>query len=476
MLPNWTKQTLSPNGWFWIALFCFLPLHVSAVVLDKWFVLPPNPIGDGPEYEAIGYGLSQAHGWSTSYSDPQWRSVYEFAQSDVAGPDYHVQLARVGPVAADTNRPPLLPLCIATVYRFVPRGPIAFGTIRIGLAVCLSVGCALAVAWGVALVNERNKGSALLTNAVGAGIIAIVFSERNLRNYTTDFLTEPIALVLTQAFIMVAWYGSKRGAWGWAISTGILFAGMVFCRSLYVLWLPLMIPWLWIGYRLTSQNSSASSTGPPRMAPHRWILVCTATFCLMGSLWWCRNCWVLDSFHPLGTKGATTLMGGYCDEAFIAGGEWQFAPEKALRIKLDSTIDIRSASASDLRELELEMGRQAHAQVLKWTMDNILSLPQLVLKRIVTEWNPYSGKAMVLKLLALIGVLTLLRTNAVALFWITGPLVINTVVVAATYSVGGRFLVPTYGSIYILAAFGTANILEFCSKGGESRKPRSGLF
>ena len=104
-------------------------LHVSAVVLDEWFILPPKPIGDGPDYEAIGYGLSQGYGWSTSLSSAKWRSVYEDANDPTIGLDYSAHLVRSGPITPDTNRPPLWPLCIAAVYKIVPRGPIAFGII-----------------------------------------------------------------------------------------------------------------------------------------------------------------------------------------------------------------------------------------------------------------------------------------------------------------------------------------------------------
>jgi hypothetical protein len=57
----------------------------------------------------------------------------------------------------------------------------------------------------------------------------------------------------------------------------------------------------------------------------------------------------------------------------------------------------------------------AGVQVKKWIVDNADLLPHLFLKRVITEWNPYSG---------------------------------------------GRFLVPTYGPLYILAAFGFSGILN----------------
>ena len=97
----------------------------------------------------------------------------------------------------------------------------------------------------------------------------------------------------------------------------------------------------------------------------------------------------------------------------------------------------------------------------------------------MTEWNPYWGKALLLKVFALVGVIWLAYNNRVVLVWLTGPLVINTILVVLTYSVGGRFLVPTYGQLYILAAFGFSGLLAMFSelrfysvKPGSQREPR----
>ncbi len=464
--PARQNSTQNPLRWFFIALVLFLPLHISAVVIDVWFVLPPKPIGDGPDYEAIGFGLSQGYGWSTSFSDPEWRRAYEDVQDPNVGLDYSVQLARRGPIVADTNRPPLFPAFIAMVYRLVPRGPIAFGFIRVALACSLSIGCALAVAWGVAIVSpmKQFKGS-LVPSIVGVSVIAIVYSERNLRNYTTDFLTEPFSLLLTQAFLIVAWYGTQNGNWKWAAATGAIFAGMYFCRGVFVLWVPFVAIWL-LALAWATGPRSTRPGGPcyGLLNPLRWVLLCMLTFGLLSSIWWVRNCIVLESFHPLGTKGSTTLMGGYCDESYQSDGLWQFAPERELRFELESKLDWNKTSAKDLRDLELEIERQAKFKVNQWSSENFERLPALVVKRVITEWNPYQGKALIIKLLALIGVVWLIRYNRLGLIWLVGPLVINTVIVAMTYSIGGRFLVPTYGPIYIFAAFGVAGIVDVLNR------------
>ena len=377
-------------------------------------MLPPKPIGDGPDYEAIGYGLSQGHGWSTSFSDPQWREVYERSQASNHGLDYSVQLARRGPVVADTNRPPFFPLIISAVYQIAPRGPMAFGIIRIFLACCLSIGCAMAVAWGVALAKGMNRdGSTTFSTTVGLSLIAIVYSERNLRNYTTDFLTEPLALLLTHAFLLAAWFGTKKGSWRWAAAVGALFACMTFCRGVFVLWLPLLVAWLWYVNTLVVKPAVAE-----RLTPFRWVCVCLLVSVTVCSVWWIRNCCVLGSFHPLGTKGATTLMGGYCDEAFHNGGEWQFAPERELRSRLEAKIDHDVATEADLRTLELEMSGQASVQTKAWIASNTGLLPQLIVKRVITEWNPYRGKALLLKLFALVGAIWLFRYERSVLIWL----------------------------------------------------------
>jgi len=435
------------------------------VVLDDWFVLPPKPIGDGPDYEAIGYGLSQGYGWATSISSEGWRSVYQNVELPESGLNYSIQLARRGPIVADTNRPPLFPLMIAAVYQIAPRGPIAFGIIRIAMACCLSIGCAIAVAWGVALANGMTSHfGSRLPICVGTVLIAIVFSERNLRNYTTDFLTEPLALLMTQAFLLIAWWGSKKGNRQWAVFAGTTLACMYFCRGVFVLWVPFLPFWLWYVYRVTLPQAEVS-----RLPPIGWCMAVLVVFGMFGSLWWIRNCYVLGSFQPFGTKGSVTLLGGYCDESFKSGGEWQFAPEKQLRVELEMQMAKDPNSAEDFRDLELELAKQAKAQVKKWVVQNVHLLPQLFANRVITEWNPYRGKALLLKVFAIIGVFWLWRHDRLALIWLAGPLAINTAVVAMTYSVGGRFLVPTYGPFYILAAFGISATLIYAIAAAKSR-------
>jgi hypothetical protein len=438
---------VSAIRWFLVALGCFLIIQLGAIALDDWLWHPPKPFGDGPDYEVIGFNVSEGNGWSHSFADAKWRAPY----LKDAHAEYPVQLHRNSPLTPDTNRPPLLPACIGITYLIFPRGPAAFAIVRLGLAACIALGCAIAVAWAHQMAIQTQKANRrVLGVLVCLCMIAIVASERNLRNYATDFLTEPVALALTQLFLVVAWSGIQRGKWTWGIGAGLLFAAMYFCRAVFLLWIPLLLVGFWFALRMASHSPRDSL---------RWLVAFAVSFMMLCSVWWGRNCYVLESFSPLGTKGSVTMLGGYCDEAYARGGEWQGEPERALRQELEAGLG-DSPTSNDFLSLELKMGRLAGQRVKQWATDHASSLPSLFCKRIVTEWNPYTGKALLLKLMALVGIVWLARFHRAALLWLAGPLIINTIVVMFTYSVGGRFLVPTYGELYILSAFGVAGPLS----------------
>ena len=427
---------------FAICLAFLLPLQLVAVSQDVWFWAPPKPIGDGTDYEAIGFGLSRGLGWATHYSDPTWRELYQ--SHDAVG--YKNLLDSRGPVVVDTNRPPLLPAWIATVYRVLPRGPISSAAIRISLAAAIAIGCSLFAAWGWCLAS--NSPSAWLRQYafwIAWFTMNVVFTERNLRNYATDFLTEPFALMGFAVFVMSLWNAVHRSSVTLAVWAGIAFGLLIHCRSSFVLWLPFVPFFLYF---------SLIETKIPSRVRWKLITVFLLSVLLVATPWWIRNGLVLGNNLSLGTKGATTLLGGYCDESLAQGGEWQFGPEKRLREQIYSNFDFENSTSQDWIESEKIVALEASKKVKAWIYENTSSIPQLVVHRIVTEWNPYTGKSLVFKLLALVGIAALWKLDRRVLYWLTVPLLVNTMTVAVTYSVGGRFLVPTYGCFYLLVAIG----------------------
>lgn len=474
---------MTPARWGWIALLLIAPLQIGSVCFSGWLLRPPKVTGDGPDYEAIGYQLSIGNGWSTHYSDPGWRSVYEQsatqrplstgkdsgdaealqpadATSRTNDPAAKSGINAFGPLAPDTNRPPLFPLAIGFIYQLIPRGPVAFAAVRICNALFLAAACAFTVAWGLKLL-QRSKLQAVPNGSLifACSIIGIVYSERNLRNYLTDFLTEPMAACFAMVFIAAAWHAVVSHRQVWIVVSALLFALMYFARSSFFLWLPGISVWLLICCYATGAAVEDSSF-KERVEPLRMIAIFLIVFGLTASPWWIRNCSVLHEFSPLGTKGYTSFLGGFCDEAYAASGEWQFAPERALRLEKTADENWGSVSAERVIEVEKEIASESKRRILQWCWENPGRLSQLTFLRVVTEWNPYTGKALILKLLALVGIVWLARNQREILLWVAGPLVVSTVTVALTYSVGGRFLVPTYGCIYILAAFGILAIYQ----------------
>jgi hypothetical protein len=449
---------------FGLCLLFLLPLQTVAVVSDSWIHAPPKPIGDGTDYEAIGFGIYRGYGWCTHRSDPGWKKPYQ----DFDPQGYSEVIESRGPVVPDTNRPPLLPAWIGLTYHVLPRGPIAFTFIRLSLAGAIALGCALFCTWGW-LLCRNSRSVWLQQNATFvAGItLLIACSERNLRNYATDFLTEPFALLGAASFMLSSWWATRnRSSYAFCMS-GAIFGLLVHCRSLFVLWLPMLLVFLYSMTRCHSPISRRHTLG---------MSVCWSIGVIAVLMpWWIRNCLVLEDWMPLGTKGQTTLLGGYCDESLANAGEWQFAPERRLRerIQVESSSDFDPEKPDAWLDREKWIAREAWTEVQRWCGSHVSDIPRLVVQRMVTEWNPYSGKALLMKLFAIVGLFWLIRNDHQMLQWLLIPLLINTFWVAVLYSVGGRFLVPTYGCVYVLAAVGIAGMLDAFTELGTRREPQT---
>lgn len=117
---------------------------------------------------------------------------------------YASLVTKPGPLVPETNRPPLLPAWIAAVYQVLPRGPIAFTAVRLSFALALATGCSLIACFGFVVASDsHSQAIRQLVPRMGPGAVAITYSERNLRNYLTDFLTEPFAFLLSSAFLLL---------------------------------------------------------------------------------------------------------------------------------------------------------------------------------------------------------------------------------------------------------------------------------
>ncbi|MGN6545662.1 MAG: hypothetical protein ACTHK7_11480 [Aureliella sp.] len=475
----------SPRVWFFMAICVLLPWHIALVARDPWFRLPPKPVGDGPDYENIAYQLSRGEGWSLDWTDPGWRAPYVNAdglaprsnglqQSDRG--TYAVQLSRADGLAPTTGRPPLLPAIIAAIYWIVERGPVAFACVRLFLAACLAGAGAIACALSARLASSLTI-KAWPVAVAAATTLALAMLDRTVRTYATDFLTEPLALLLVQLWLwciceLLGVFGDHVDEQPLATASprmralatlsGILLALLIFTRSIVVLWLPGVWLLLWAGSRFRRAAPAGVSTDAVIDRKHvqnrsvaiatRVIVVCV----VLCAPWWARNCWVLKSWMPLGTQGPITLLGGYSDEALAHQGEWQPAAEERLRAQIENELVVYQDRSIPQRELRI--ARRASRLVRQWAAEHAADLPRLAIMRVVNEWNPYTGRALAWKLMALAGLCWLCASAPRAAWIFSGLLILNTLCAMALYSVGGRFLVPLYGMLYTLAGLGLAGL------------------
>ena len=434
-----------------IAFLVLLAVATARICISDWSDRPAKPNGDGLDYENIAFHLWTGQGYWIDNQDAAWRSIYLETELEY---QKHLQ-ARPRDLAA-TGRPPLLPTLIAGTYCLFGRGPSGFLAVHLLNGFWLALAGASAV-WMVTKVMEHAKRDEKRQVLAACVVTLILAATHNtLASYALDFLTEPLALALTQLFICVALsVGSKPSSvrWKYLVVAGILLGLMILCRSVFVAWLPgiaCLAVWSWQSHRAAGESLTAGI-----LRSGRWtavmIFVCLAV-CIP---WWARNCAVLDSVMPLGTQGTVTLIGGYSDAAVDTSGEWTPTPEQELRTKLANNSDFQELPNDTLREIQV--AEAAKVELFRWIQSNWTKIPAMAWGRIVTHWNPYSGKSLLWKVAIILGIAWVAtRTKKDTWVWLVGLPILSTATVAILYSVGGRFLVPMYGLLFGLAGIGCA--------------------
>ncbi len=434
---------LTPRVWFWLALLILVPTNYVATCRSEWFRSPPKPIGDGSDYENLAYHLANRQGFVLDYVDSDWQRPYRIDQHN-----YSLLLASTQQVVA-TGRPPLLPLLISGVYATIGRDQTSFAVVRLMLATSLAAAGAFSVCLTAKLLAPQYASWESFIGCLST--LAFALTHRTLYEYATDFLTEPIALLVMQLLVLSVWRAtqasraegnSQARSYLSTLVAGALMGALIMTRSVFVLWLP----GVWI---LMFASCSGGFW-------YRWSKAClfisvAIVVCLP---WWVRNMVVLDRAMPLGTQGPITLLGGYADEALNCNGDWQLEPILRLQAELAKTKSYQLLTDDTQREIML--ATEASRQVRQWIAAHWTDIPHMMLKRIYVHWNPYTGRSAVWKLAILVGIAACIAQRHPMAWWLVGTLVISTGVTAVLYSTGGRFLVPLYGVMYTLAGLGVA--------------------
>lgn len=405
-LTKWTQ----PRAVFWLSFALLAAVHLGLAFNSPWFWKPPKPTGDGPIYENIAFHLWVGDGFFFDNTNPQWRQLYEQSSPDDRQ-DYASHLQASPQTMASTGRPPLQPMVLASIYTLAGRNENSFAAFRVISALCLALSSAISASLAAMYLNCRFASRRSLPDSgprlrqwqtlspvlAVAAVVGLAASNRTLQDYTTDLLTEPLALALLQSFVALTVVMSTRRTvkWPWLVGTGLLLGLLILCRSIFVLWLPGIALLL-----LLSGKGSWWESGRRSIA----ILATAFVVCVP---WWIHNVTVLNTWMPLGTQGPITLLGGYSDQSLEHGGEWQHEPELELR----SEFATRSPASETLNhtEREVQLAREAGRRVKTWISQHMPDLPYLFASRIATHWNPYHGRSLLWKALILLGAINVAR-------------------------------------------------------------------
>lgn len=430
-------------------------VSIWATANSEWFNEPPKSVGDGMCYDSIAHSLCSGLGFRENYTSTSWRSIYQDSK-------YKSFLAEVsGRDVPATGRPPLYPLLVAFAYSIFGRYSLGFIVVRLGSALCIAAAVGLAVGVCAKILYHFRKGK--LVVALGScSVLLLAASQRTLRDYATDFLTEPLALFLTQILITLLvvdllrenstiQHNSTgqgklhRASIRSGLIAGAVYGLMILTRSLFIAWLPGLLLLIYFGSQLERRFRI-------------WRLSAFAASALMVcSPWWIHNCLSLNRFMPLGTQGPIALAGGYCDQAYEDGGNWSFVPEQRIRAQI--ALEMVDPNVDQTR-IELAVVERCKAEVRKWIEQNTNKLPTIAIQRAVSHWNPYTGKALLWKLAILSGVIWALFFGGKLKWYLVGLPVLSTVVTMALYETGGRFLVPLYGLLFTLSGLGLTGWLS----------------
>ena len=426
-LSNVNAGCSTPRSPLWTALVVFLlaaAAFLTRTGVQVGFDAVPGP-GDEAEYDLLAMELAAGNGFRFDYGNSAWREPYERANGDGT---YDVVLARHG-AAPTTYRPPLFPLVAAGLYELFGR---SFTAVRVFN--CLAMAAAGAVAaW---LVTKR---LGVLPGLLCGLLFAVV--EHRARYHAGLVLTESLAALLAVLLAVVLMRLAETNHLRTAIVAGVVAGLGILNRPLVALWMPvvvLLVAWITTRKRWANAAVFAGVTG------------------LVIAPWCMRNSLLLERFAPLGTHGQQNLAAAYSDGAIAHRGLW---------FRLDGEDFFPDAIDDSQPGLDREQARADYStqRAYEWMRTNPLKVPVLTVMRTWQLWQPrMHWDALVLGLAALgLAVWPPAGDRRV----IIGLLAANTLAVAATWSVGGRFLVPLLPVIHMATACGLWAALLIATEG-----------
>ena len=397
-------------------------------------VLQASPVngGDEDDYERLGYNLASGLGFGYCPSDTL---IFQGLAEPQAG-DHCEAGCSEQDFEVTAFRPPGFPFLIAAVYQI---SPLNFPAIRVINCFCS------AIAIGVVSAVFARRLS--LWSGVAAGVICSI--DPRFREFAGTFLTENLATLMLCLFAMSLVYFLDRKTTSLGLFCGLSLSTLVFVRSFYVVWYPLL--WLlilYVLYRATMRQQL------DRAKALRSLVVFCVSSLIVTAPWWVRNCLVLEAVMPTGTQGGIGICDGFSDSAYEHFGSW--TPRTAALIADEMRKEPEFANAKRL-PCEKEWCRRGSAHASQWIRKHPERLFQLSCWKLAGLWELRSVRHMILFGMCFVGLWAARRDT-------TGPvifllLLLNSLTVVATYHTYERFMTPFRPIIHGLAGFGMQTLL-----------------
>jgi len=388
------------------------------------FNAPPSEIGDGHDYDMIGFALSKGKGFAYDWKDPEFQAPYRQANGNGTYDDLLERTSR----GTTAYRPPFIPAMIAVNHMVFGR---QFWPARLFGVAAIALGITITV-----LIMLRRYG-------IVPAIIVMFYllTSVDLRFYAGLISTEAPAFLISTLVLWSLLRFAQSPCRSNAIWTGALLGVGCLVRSSFALWLPVVVPATLVLARIRHQSEWRAMLAPP-------TLVFTA-FMVISGPWMIRNCLVLQSFQPLGSMGAINMPAAYSEKAFENRGQWFNLYESGVFAPLrDSTL-----REDDALESEIVTGRFATRIAVEWIKAHPLEAAALPFLKAQSLWAGRMNQQ--LAILLAIGLAASLLLRATDAIVYATLLLSCTVSVALTWDVGdGRFLLPVQQIIAILVALG----------------------
>lgn len=418
-------------------LFCLVGFAIANHAATRGMTLPPGSASSDPaRYVNLGWNLSQGRGFSLDYGNPELRARYE--QSNLHGEfDY---LLRRNYRGVTTFTPPGYPMLLAGLFTTVGCRPNLARWLSTAL---MAFACALAASMALARAGPV-AGAVTLLGLTLDGRVQYFAGEAHAEAFAAAVLTT----------ILYLWYRTPRAA---PIILGLLSGGLILIRSNYLLWLPFAAAILL--WSLKDQPREV------RVGRIKSAGLYSAALILVVTPWMVRNCLVMGRIEPLPTNGRIGLVGAYCDASFE---NWGCFSSATLYKTMNSLAEDPALAKALVREREAVAADRGQRQALAWIAQNWHSkLPLLMGMRCLNHLQMYPWRSnnyypYPLRLLVLILLVTSILTAAPGSLerQVGLVLAVDLIVVAFTWAIEGRFLVPLWPILYLVIGLGAARLCK----------------